>query len=566
MLDQLQSPLFRLPRELRDNIYEHYAHDEKGLFYDYASNKMRYESQNKHQDKNALTRCCKQAAEEMKGVAKRANTLTFLPARSHRDGVEFNNLDSKAGRFERLLQLSRRMKMHILHHVAQDGCVTPTIVDRVAAQFPGISRYYRAVYSAIRHGRDLYAQNSVSRSDHTWRWQTSATLCDAIQYTLDLASSHPAFEDAAARASSSPYMCHGMMPPFLPGSHNIVLAWKPNWWLIPTESDLTLESYLADPSRRDLIGEIDPRSEPMVPVAWYFSATSLAINFLKALPPTDRISHRTTIIIKEDKRGVAYPESHVRGLTPFLLENPHLRVELQVGFWNNLMHPVWLESTKYHRRSQTVIPKENMLRPFADFLDELESFSANGVNSNALKVVIEGQKTESTLLWEVLKHAASLQEALAESDYMKQHHEIDRGLVRYEPDDDETLHDYAMRDRFQLPCDLPPSFHAMVRRITLDESFIHFDGDTGVLWASAKEISVRKAWSPQQFYDEWYGFFGYQCTALPAGGVPAFFAAYELQQLLCGTHPWKWVSSDGSETFQYSPSGLTGQNYIPFVI
>jgi len=82
MLDQLQSPLFRLPRELRDNIYEHYAHDENGVFYDYASDKLRYETQEKHQEMTALTRCCKQAAGEMKDAAMRANTLTFFPVRS----------------------------------------------------------------------------------------------------------------------------------------------------------------------------------------------------------------------------------------------------------------------------------------------------------------------------------------------------------------------------------------------------------------------------------------------------------------------------------------------------
>jgi hypothetical protein len=40
MSDQQQSPLFRLPRELRDNIYEHYAHDPEGVFYEYGSDKL----------------------------------------------------------------------------------------------------------------------------------------------------------------------------------------------------------------------------------------------------------------------------------------------------------------------------------------------------------------------------------------------------------------------------------------------------------------------------------------------------------------------------------------------
>jgi hypothetical protein len=77
----------------------------------------------------------------------------------------FNDLNSKAGRFERLSQCAIRLKMHILHHVANAGCVTPFMVDQVAALFPGIARYYRAAYAAIKHGHDLYGQTVVARSD-----------------------------------------------------------------------------------------------------------------------------------------------------------------------------------------------------------------------------------------------------------------------------------------------------------------------------------------------------------------------------------------------------------------
>jgi hypothetical protein len=104
MSNQQQSPLFRLPREVRDNIYEHYAHDDEGVFYDYASDTLRYADKSKHEERNALTRCCKQAAEEMRGVAMQANTITFFPARSDKDGICFQEIDSRAGRFERLVQ------------------------------------------------------------------------------------------------------------------------------------------------------------------------------------------------------------------------------------------------------------------------------------------------------------------------------------------------------------------------------------------------------------------------------------------------------------------------------
>jgi hypothetical protein len=109
----------------------------------------------KHDERNALTRCCKLAAEEMQGVAMRSNMITFFSARSDKDGICFHDLDSKAGRFKRLMQMSRCMRMHILHYVAKAGYVTPSMVDQVAARFPSIARYYRTVYAAIKSGRGL---------------------------------------------------------------------------------------------------------------------------------------------------------------------------------------------------------------------------------------------------------------------------------------------------------------------------------------------------------------------------------------------------------------------------
>ncbi|KAI4950985.1 hypothetical protein J4E86_007494 [Alternaria arbusti] len=42
--DQQQSLLCRLPRELRDQIYEYYSYDEEGLEYDYTSKTLQYAS------------------------------------------------------------------------------------------------------------------------------------------------------------------------------------------------------------------------------------------------------------------------------------------------------------------------------------------------------------------------------------------------------------------------------------------------------------------------------------------------------------------------------------------
>jgi hypothetical protein len=187
MLDQQQPPLFRLPLELREAIYGYYAqddkdltHDDKGLIYDHS--KLRYTDQTRHKERSGLICSCKAAA-ELHATMILVNTITFVSVRS----------DDKAGRFERLLQASRRMKIHMLHYVA--GCVTPVIVDQVAQQFSGIARCYRSAFDTIKDGTTLYGEYGLlnSTKDCRWRWQTSAAFYDAIRYTPELASSHPKF-------------------------------------------------------------------------------------------------------------------------------------------------------------------------------------------------------------------------------------------------------------------------------------------------------------------------------------------------------------------------------------
>ena len=527
MLDQLQSPLFRLPRELRDSIYEHYAHDNNGVFYDCASDKLRYETQEKHQEMTALTRCCKQAAEEMKDAAMRANTLTFFPVRSDQDCISVKDVDSKAGRFERLIQSARLMKMHMLHFVAKGECVTPEMVDQVATRFPNIACYYRKAYSAIKAGDELYQGTGIHPFDYSWRWQTSATFCDALHYTLELASSHPKFDQLIAESIVSPLSIRGMMPPFKPGCQNAFLTWKPDRALISTETDLTLESFLADPLPRDTDTYL-AWTEPVVPLAWYFSATAVAVDYLKRLPQSTRMCLRLPFIIRENKLAAAYPESHARYLEPYLCENKNLRIDLHVGCWTNLTHPFWLRPPHYKNVNEGLIMKLELIRPFADFVDEVLPIFDSIPHPQALSIYIEGHQDESLAAWETFKHAASLQEAMLKSDYMQRHEDVQLTEL-YDPLYwGVSLSGTALKHRFQMPCHLPDSFYAVVRQITEGSGSIQFEGDAGAPWDAGSMIEARKHWTPQQFLDEWDAEIFSETVSQPPGGVAAFKQMYRL--------------------------------------
>jgi len=145
------------------------------------------------------------------------------------------------------------------------------------------------------------------------------------------------------------------------------------------------------------------------------------------------------------------------------------------------------------------------------------------------------------------------------SDYIRQHQDLDLSKIMdtvfYAP-----LSLKALKERFQLPCDLPDSFVPSVRHIIEGSSFIHFDGDAGTLWDTESTRAARKAWSPKQFCDEWSLKVRSGVMSLPWGGIPAYMKMYELQALREASRPWVWKSSDGTQSLTYHPETLASED------
>lgn len=356
----------------------------------------------------------------------------------------------------------------------------------------------------------------------------SASFCEAIHYTLELASSHPVFDDLLDEAFRTPLTPQGKPPPFVPGSQSALFAWKPQWWSIPSDEDLALEAYLTDPNIQDRMGDVD-WLEPLAPVAWYFSAAAVAVDFLSRLRREQRMRIREKIIIREDMRGAAHPECHASGLIPCCIENPKLRIEVHMGVWNSLMPPIWLEYQFWDYDVPTGIGAHRFLRSFADWIGESLSLFSSGMPVGALRFILEGSEKETLQVWTMIKHAAGLQETLIQSVQVQQHGEISLGIIRNEWN--LTCERDSLLKRFQLPCDLPVSFCEAIKQIVAGTSIIQFNGDPGGLWNSREMNMTRRYWSPQDFYNEWSSLSA-TSVSLPTGDVRFFFKKYELQALL----------------------------------
>jgi hypothetical protein len=99
---QSQSPLFTLPRELRDEIYEYYSLEENGYFHDIATGKLSLTKQEPIDLRFMYT--CRAVAKEMQDVALRTNTVTFTTG-DIEDHEGLHGLLSRAGRYKQALDL-----------------------------------------------------------------------------------------------------------------------------------------------------------------------------------------------------------------------------------------------------------------------------------------------------------------------------------------------------------------------------------------------------------------------------------------------------------------------------
>ena len=97
---QLQSPIFRLPREVRDVIYDYYLLEDEGYHYDTETGKLLYHKPSttpRQVVRLGLRITCRIATEEMKNSA--FAKIHFYPKSSIDDGGKYMNVRSRAGRF-----------------------------------------------------------------------------------------------------------------------------------------------------------------------------------------------------------------------------------------------------------------------------------------------------------------------------------------------------------------------------------------------------------------------------------------------------------------------------------
>lgn len=205
------------------------------------------------------------------------------------------------------------------------------------------------------------------------------------------------------------------------------------------------------------------------------------------------------IELHEDSKSVSRPEYHARGLIPFCLANPQLRIERRVGLLSNMMP---MTSQHVDRRAEPPhgwndgvvwIMVEESLVAIWKWIDEALHLKDHGMPLQCFKLTIDGSDRESQEVWDLIKHVAMLKEAMnAWGSYREKSPEP----ALYDP--------FTSSFSWPLPWHVPSHFPQTFREIMLGQnSIVRFPGTDTAPWDAQAFFEARKNWEEWDWRMEW---------------------------------------------------------------
>jgi hypothetical protein len=256
------------------------------------------------------------------------------------------------------------------------------------------------------------------------------------------------------------------------GSQRSICSWSPQFWLIPTDTELNELDRLL-PQANDDDDDDDFRGPVTEFRKDYFSATAIAIRFLQQLDPQVRM-HVRSIVIEEEHASGESQASHAQGLIPFCQENPKLRVETRVDLWRTII----LHSGAFNTQGPNT---RGILLKISHWISEIICLRDLGMPKDQFSLVFQGGTAQlSQQMCDVVKRAAAVQDAL------EWHHSTQPADARYHP---------------LLINKISEAFPSDVRQVIQGNTPIRFDAHTGELWDVREVIQAQEQLGP--FPDWW---------------------------------------------------------------
>ena len=421
-MDQHQSLLFRLPRELRDEIYSYYLREQGGYIFSLSAQKFR--QSNGLPIELALGYTCKRVAAEIHGYALRENTLRFHVLPQTQD--TFHRC-STAGSFARLLELQHGCLIMMLRQAY--WLISPEAIREMGRKYPGNIAVKRLEQKVAEDGNVFLSSGHLLAE---WALDSFVEYV-MLQDLIKVISTHPDFVHLTSRVyeadvvrgplyrypdedydfsldypdidfddDSSEDSYDRDSPWYTKETQFQIMNWKPALWWIPDEDDLdAVTKFLtmepSDPTYDDTGREVRPK--------YYFSAAAAAIQWLERLTSENRM-HLRKLIIQEDYTSINLPQTHARGLVLLCVENPQLQVERRVDIWKTEFIPA---SEHFNRDVRSIV------QGVGHWICETKFLRALGMPPASFSLVLHGPTKEaSQQLCDAMIKAAIWQEGVEE--------------------------------------------------------------------------------------------------------------------------------------------------------
>ena len=292
-------PFLKLPRELRDMVYQHYVLEPDGYHYDYDASTFR--KFNGQPLDLSLTYTCKAIRVEMRYITLNTNRLVFTTVYSESERL-------RAGRWQRLVERVFDMKCFVLASTvlvrSMRRFFTTKVEAKVKEKYPQFLRIFSLIDSWNTHN-PIREQPRYKLSISSWGGSYS-TFSSFIVYTLRLiAEESPDFINAATSMSKGEGVDHRAFV----NSRFLLSDCSP--WSIPSEQEIN-EMEKVVPLKHKFyfhhnIWTCRIHPETWERIKWRWSATACAISFLKSLPDHVRLQIRKVSLV-EDHESVGRPE------------------------------------------------------------------------------------------------------------------------------------------------------------------------------------------------------------------------------------------------------------------
>ena len=361
-----------LPRELRDTIYHLYIFEPDGYRYDHVSKKLRT-SDNRSIDLTFMY-TCKTVATELHNLALGSNVINFSTIST--DSQLAYRFDTVVGG----IQYKTWDILESLREPSMQRFKTPGMDSKLAIKYPQFEPLLRQPPNPNLHEDKFDIPHKFCNS-----WGEATSMYSAFQtHMLELVAKDPEFANAIAKFddfsprpledSEDEYDSSDDITPEAKVKKKIswneedlelnrkqwrkradlvrkgVLLSGPEVWTIPSEDQVAelekilgygfedreeVERWRANADEYDSVEIMISEHFFWRRIGWRFSAAAAAIHFLKDLS-LETLLGISKIVLHEDRRSVARPESHAQGLIPYCRQNPQLRIERRVSMWRIL--------------------------------------------------------------------------------------------------------------------------------------------------------------------------------------------------------------------------------------